>query len=122
MAHETMYYINLLDKLISDYVDDVGYDKILNKLIHYRLSDQDIQELGFDLEDIKEKRTGQCENNKKYNVTLTEILQKTFYVEANNEEEAHDIVYHRYINAEDDYVLTADDFAGYKIKANKEII
>lgn len=56
MKHEEIYYQNLLDLLIDDYIDEIGYTRVLDKLIRYRLSDENIQELGFDLEDIKKER------------------------------------------------------------------
>ena len=56
MKHEKIYYQHLLDLLIDDYIDEIGYKGVLDKLIRYRLSNEDIQELGFDLEDIKKER------------------------------------------------------------------
>lgn len=56
MKHEEIYYQNLLDLLIDDYIDEIGYTRVLDKLIRYRLSDENIQELGFNLEDIKKER------------------------------------------------------------------
>ena len=56
MKHKEIYYQHLLDFLIDDYIYEIGYKRVLDKLIRYRLSDEDIQELGFDLEDIKNER------------------------------------------------------------------
>lgn len=45
---------------------------------------------------------------KKYDVTITEILQKSVEIEAENYEEAERIVQERWENSQ--YVLGADDF------------
>lgn len=46
---------------------------------------------------------------KKYNVTITETLQKTVTVKAKNAEKAEDIARENYDNEVDGFVLTADD-------------
>lgn len=48
----------------------------------------------------------------KYNVYIEERLRKVYSIEAQNEEEAIDIVEDEYHNCNDDYVLTCEDFIG----------
>lgn len=49
---------------------------------------------------------------KKYNVTITETLQKTVTVKANNVDEAENIARENYNSEVDGFVLTADDYSG----------
>lgn len=55
---------------------------------------------------------------KKYNIVITETLNKIVAVEALSLAEAVRIVDGQYRNC--DIVLTAEDFAGYEIKGCKE--
>lgn len=56
---------------------------------------------------------------KKYQVSIEEILRKTIYVEAENEDEAYQIadeLYH-----DEKVVLTPDDFTEYGIYVEREV-
>lgn len=46
----------------------------------------------------------------KFNIEVTEVLSKVITVEANNEDEAVEIARCSYDNAEDGWVLTADNW------------
>ncbi len=54
----------------------------------------------------------------KYKVEITEYLQKTIEVEADNEDDALEKVESAYYNEE--IVLSADDFTGKEMKVLKE--
>ena len=56
---------------------------------------------------------------KKYQVSIEEMLRKTIYVEAENEDEAYQIADELY-NGEQ-VVLTPDDFVEYGIYVEKEV-
>lgn len=53
----------------------------------------------------------------KYEVTITETLQRTIIVEADNQSEAEEIVEKRWINVE--YVLNASDFVDVDFNAKE---
>ena len=54
----------------------------------------------------------------KYNVTIKEILSKTFEVEADSPEEAKEMIEEKYYEAKDDsYILYAEDLTGFDIEA-----
>lgn len=46
----------------------------------------------------------------KYTVTIKEILEKSFPVEASNEEQAMEIVQYHYDRGDNGFVLSSDDF------------
>lgn len=55
-----------------------------------------------------------------FKVRITEILEKTVEIEANNEHEALQIADCNYRSAQDDYILTSDDFTDTKLEVVKE--
>lgn len=51
-----------------------------------------------------------------YKIKITEVLEKIIEVEANSGKEALQIADNNYRAAEEDYVLTADNFTGVQME------
>lgn len=55
-----------------------------------------------------------------FKIRIIETLEKVVTVSAADRKNALEIVEYKYSNAEDDYVLSADDFSGIEFKAVEE--
>lgn len=57
---------------------------------------------------------------KKYRIRIIEILEKEVTVLAKDKKNALEVAHEKYIAAEDEFILSADDYSGVEFKAVEE--